>query len=260
MKKILLSMTVLALGAASLFTSCSDDSDDTESTLQTSLTGTAEKGIFMAGSTVKLYVYTDNTFSTLLDSATVTITSSDGSYTITHNIKSKYIKVVVSGTFLDETLDTDESVSGEITAIADASEGKTVNVNALTDMESEAAIESVKKGTSIKDAKKAALDAVLLSMGLTQAEADSIKTKGADKIRLGDGSKAGDALLKVSASILELAAVEGDFQAYVDKLKTNVKEGKATEMLAELKGKVEQVDVDGIKANIERQKNGKTGL
>ncbi len=153
--KILLSIVI----TISLFSGCSNDgsggsSDDgSKTSLETSLSGVAQKGAFLEGSTVSLCKL-DKKMVCTDQKVEVKVTDNKGSYKFNTLSWSGLSRLSISGKYFDEVTGTTSLSAATITAIVDIKPKTRIknNINLLTDMQAKRMKELVEKGKALLDA------------------------------------------------------------------------------------------------------------
>ena len=153
-----------------------------------SISGVAQKGPFVTGSTIKLYELDGKTYASTGKSFPGKIASDDGKFNVSSiNLASQYVFLEVTGYFRDEI--TGRS-GGPITlnALTDLSDRKNVNINLLSHLEYERVLHLMKTGINISAAKKQAeteiLNAFGISVDFARSEDLDIFSKGNDNAAL----------------------------------------------------------------------------
>lgn len=142
-----------------------------------SITGVAQKGPFLKGSSVLVYEVdtammrkNGMTTATVLRKANTYETEvggNDGSFSIKDSsLVGPYVLLKVSGFFFDEVSGKESSDSLSLYAFVDLDERDHANVNILTNMESNRIYNEIAKGKNMDEAKKLARKEVLAAFGL----------------------------------------------------------------------------------------------
>lgn len=211
--------------------SCSDDdnSSNTPTIEDATLSGKAEKGPFQPGAKMTLYELDENLDRTGQAYRTE-ITDNAGSFAYKEGIdlKNSIVELEVEGKCYNESTSTLSSTPITINALADISDREQVNINVLTHLSLKRIKALVKEGSDFKQAKTQAEKELLKCFSITTPISD------ASAITLTDGTEESAILLAVSSIIMQgtdddlfnsyLAAFSGDFAQNGEITENNIKE------------------------------------
>ncbi|MCL2327250.1 MAG: hypothetical protein FWC39_01920 [Bacteroidetes bacterium] len=173
MKKSTILTTIVAIAASVVFVACNKSGDPDTFISKDVLSGYAQKGPFISGSSVTIselnpkLSQTGKTFST-------TIANNSGNFE-KRDIEAvlRYVELKVDGYYFNEVLG--ETSSGALTlyALADIKDANSVNVNVLTHLEKPRVEYLVKQGKNFAAAKQQAQREVLAIFGFENSENSS---------------------------------------------------------------------------------------
>jgi len=203
MKKI-----ILAASAAIVMFACSGDrvgpntevtgsENGTKAVQKEKIYGVAQKGPFVNGKVViyeldDKYEKTGKTFKgTTNDKGYFGIDITGG------KLASPYIIIEASGKYVNEVTGKTTSDAITLKSVADVSNKENVNVNVLTDLESDKVIKLAKEGKSFDDAKSQAQGEVFKALGISESSV----TRNSEDIALFGGNSSDSVLLVVSVSL-----------------------------------------------------------
>ena len=170
------------------------------------ISGIAEKGPFISGSTITLYSL-NNEFLQNGETVQNTIDNNQSKFKL-QNIKSsaKYGLLEVNGHFYNETTQSISNISYAINSIVDLQETGTNNINILTHLISKRIIHLIKaENKNFEDAIKTAQNELLSQFGLQR-----YLTKDANKISISEGGDNAGILIALSTMILYYGSDEYD--------------------------------------------------
>lgn len=167
-----------AIGLASLLAivACSSDSSSSAENKNPpihnkTISGLAEKGPFLEGSTVTLYELDDITKEKTGKSFSGNVSGGRGEFTVPDvELTSPYALIEVKGKFMSETGDSDTATLYALTSL-DGRE--TVNVNLLTHLEYRRVLQLLKEGLFFSDAKHKALNEIFSAFGFETTDKNS---------------------------------------------------------------------------------------
>jgi len=203
MKKI-----ILAASAAIVMFACSGDrvgpntevtgsENGTKAVQKETIYGVAQKGPFVNGNVViyeldDKYEKTGKTFKGKTnDKGYFGIDITGG------KLASPYIIIEASGKYVNEVTGKTTSDAITLKSVADVSNKENVNVNVLTDLESDKVIKLAKEGKSFEDAKSQAQGEVFKALGISESSV----TRNSEDIALFGGNSSDSVLLVVSVSL-----------------------------------------------------------
>ncbi|SHL96994.1 FISUMP domain-containing protein [Fibrobacter sp. UWB7] len=167
-----------------------------------SISGVAQKGPYLQGSTYRIISLDGKTFKTTGDTLTDQFNNSKGSYTFTDlNLSSQYAMIEASGYYRSELTGKKSNSQMTIGAIVDVQ--KDANINIITNLEYERVKYLVRnEGYNIAGAKKRALTEVLSAFHIENV------TGSAEQLDITKNGEANGALLAISIMILGFAGTE----------------------------------------------------
>ena len=138
-----------------LLESCSDGSDVDSSDFHVeNVSGVAEKGPFVRGSSVVLYELNPETFAQTGKVFTGSVDGDDGSFSIGNvELNSPYVLVEINGYYWHEIYGKKTTNTLSLKAVASIKEGTKVNVNVGTDITYKRIFRLVQEGVSFEEAK-----------------------------------------------------------------------------------------------------------
>ena len=181
-----------------------------------SISGVSQKGPFVTGSAVKLYELDGKTYAQTGKSFTGKIASDDGTFSVSSvTLASQYAVLEANGYFRNEV--TGKKSSGTITlnALTDLSDREKVNINLLTHLEYERALNLVGTGINVPAAKKQAEAEIFNAFGIQGEFANS---EDLDIFSKGEGNAA---LLAFSVLMLRDLS-EADLTELLTKFATDI--------------------------------------
>ena len=132
-----------------------------------SIAGVSQKGPFVTGSAVKLYELDGETFAQTGKSFTGKITSDKGEFTVSSiSLVSQYALLEANGYYQNEVSGSKSSGTITLNALTDLSDREKVNINLLTHLEYERAMELVNTGINVPVAKKQAEAEIFNAFGI----------------------------------------------------------------------------------------------
>jgi len=199
--------------------------------------GVAQKGPFVEGAEVKIYELDDKYEKT--KNSFKGKTNAKGYYEIeikSGKLASPYVIIEASGKYNNEVSGEKSNDKITLKAVADVSNKDNVNINVLTDLESDKVIKLAKSGKSFEDSKKQAQKEVLTALGVKESVARNSEDMG-----LFGGNTSDNVLLTVSVA-----------------LQNNKTEAEISALLADLSGtgkfdvakEFEKVDKSKVRTNI----------
>lgn len=236
------------LAASTLFTACSDDTDQPtpQNPVKYTVTGKVEKGPFIQGSTVNIHPLDDN-FAPTGKIYTATIKNDEGAFDFpAQEFNSPYAKLSTDGYFFNEV--TGEFSEGQIhlEALVNLSDQTTVNVNLLTHLKTERVKKLLDTGISFKEANTQAQKELLTNFGLQQYTATD-----ASGFSITSGTKEAGALIVFSSALLYERS-EAELTEYLSKLNQEfTAQGKLSDsMKKEYRDNCVHLDLDRINEHI----------
>jgi len=251
MKKSLAKIALSAsLGLALALASCSGDDGGGKphkTVKKEKISGVSQKGPFAQGATVKVYELDLNMAKTgkFFDGKT----DDKGNFEIEINdeLVSPYVILEVKGSYVSEV--SGQSSNGSITlnAIADVSNRDKVNINVLTHLEYDKALELAKKGSELDVAKKEAQKDVLNALGIKRGSG----VENSEDMTL-FGGNAGDSVLLVTSVILQADRTTEEVSSLLSEFSSEIKNsGALSEAIkSEVANGVESLNIDDLKGNI----------
>ena len=209
MTKTIWSVFTLFLIMATLF-SCTKSEDEKGPEEGVGVNGTIEKGPFLTGSKVTLYVLDQNLNQTGKNFKTETINDKGDFAFPKLELTSQYVELEISGYFFNEDTGKKSLSQINLNAITDLSSEDKVNVNILTHLEFKRVKKLMKSGKSFASAKKEAEKELLKVFYITK------EFKNPEKISLTDGDDNATMLLAIS-SILLYNKSEADFSQFISR-------------------------------------------
>lgn len=245
MKHLILSCV---LAASTLFTACSDDTDQPtpQNPVKYTVTGKVEKGPFIQGSTIHIQPLDEN-FAATGKIYTATIKNNEGAFDFpAQDFDSPYAKLSTDGYFFNEV--TGKLSEGQIhlEALVDLSDKTTVNINLLTHLKTERVKKLLDTGMSFKEANTQAQKELLTNFGLQQYTATD-----ASGFSITSGTKEAGALIVFSSALLYERS-EAELTEYLSELNQEfTAQGKLTdEMKKEYLDNCVHLDLDRINEHI----------
>ena len=167
-----------------------------------SITGVAQKGPYLQGSTYRIIPLDGNTLKPTGDTLKDSFNNSHGTYTFCDlNLPSQYAMIEASGYYRSELTGNKSNLQMTIGAIVDVQKG--ANINIITNLEYERVKYLVqKKGYNIAGAKKRALTEVLWAFHIMDIKGS------AEQLDITQGGDANGALLAISIMIQGVAGTE----------------------------------------------------
>jgi tetratricopeptide (TPR) repeat protein len=189
----------LALFSILFIYSCTDKEDE-ESIPQKApveIKGKVEKGPFIKGSEVKLYVL-DNSFKQTGKNYTTRIISNEGDFAFDElEVSSPYVLLTADGYYFNEVEGDLSEGRLSLDALVDVSKQQDINVNILTHLKKERILALIEAGKSFEDANKQAQQELLTCFAL-QEYAD----KDASTYSITAGTNEAAALIVISSIVL----------------------------------------------------------
>lgn len=164
------------------------------------ISGTAQKGPYLIGSSITLYELDDDFHQTGVSFQTETIDST-GKYTLPARLKSKYVDVFVQGFYFDEISGYASSAPLVLSAIAEVNGDSTINLNILTTLARHRIYRLVADGTEFRSAVATAQAEVIAMFNIGD---DSMRLDFT-KMRVLEGGAANAFLLAASAILMQMA-------------------------------------------------------
>lgn len=200
-----------------------DSSPNTSADINTndvtkSLSGSIQKGPFVAGASITVYELDENLKQTGISHRTNT-TDNKGSYSLSATIQSKYVEVFASGYYYDETTGSDSESPYELSAIVDVSEVHTANLNLLTSLAKDRIRTLVAEGKGFSEANDQVKQEVLRVFNLQNFD---IELHDLDVLKPTDS---GGILLAASSNLMQIAhnATSGSVGSELTSLMANIK-------------------------------------
>ena len=167
-----------------------------------SISGVAQKGPYLQGSTYRIIPLDGKTFKTTGDTLTDLFNNSKGSYTFSNlNLPSQYAMIEASGYYRSELTGMKSNSQMTIGAIVDVQ--KNANINIITNLEYERVKYLVQnEGYNIAGAKKRALTEVLSAFHIENV------TSSAEQLDITKDGEANGALLAISIMIQGFVGTE----------------------------------------------------
>jgi len=222
--KILASATLISL----LFTACGDDSssatdpekNNTVSIENKSISGFSQKGPFITGSEVALYELDEN-FKQKGSSYSGKISTDDGAFKIPSiSLGSQYAFLKASGYYRNEVTGKKSSGTIVLNAITDLSDRENVNVNLLTHLEYDRAMNLIEQDSSVASAKAQAEKEIFAAFGI---EGKFENSEDLNILNSGDGNAA---LLAISI-LMQGNRTEAELTEFLTKFAADIeKDGK----------------------------------
>lgn len=209
------------------------------------VSGAAEKGAFLAGSTVTAYQLSLSGTKVEENSESVSI-STQGEYSIDIDWTGP-TAIEVSGLYVDELTGNNTTEQATLKAITSIQADTTVNLNALTFV---LAKRIEKQLTETPVATNDAFDALKESV---EADIKTVfkTTDNADQIKLADGDADAVVLLKTSAEILKLAEITGsDEDSVLESLAEEFSESGSETNIEVLEEASVEVDYGSVMENV----------
>lgn len=234
MKKFTLFLTLISL----LFVASCTDKEDEESAAPKApveIKGKVEKGPFIKGSEVKLYVL-DNSFNQTGKNYTTRIISDEGDFDFGElEVSSPYVLLTADGYYFNEVEGDLSEGQLSLDALVDVSKQQdiqNINVNILTHLKKERILTLIEAGKSFEDANKQAQQELLTCFAL-QEYAD----KDASTYSITAGTDEAAALIVISSIVLTgnsdaevteyLMRLSGEFKntgTFSDEVKAEIQE------------------------------------
>jgi hypothetical protein len=228
-----------------LFLSCGDD-DEIKPTTSYKVNGKVEKGPFVNGSKIGLYVL-DATMAQTGVSYTTNITNYEGSFDFGElKLPSPYVQLSADGYYFNEVRG--ELSKGQIAldAVVHLTDQSIVNVNILTHLKKDRILKLLQDGKSFDEANKQAQEELLSCFGLQQyADID------AATFSITAGTNEAAALIVVSSIILQDKA-DAELTEYLAELSDEFKQNGtfSDEILADIWEKSTHLRFESIRRNI----------
>lgn len=198
------------------FVACSSDStsstgNENPPILGKTISGLAEKGPFLDGSTVTLYELDSTTLEKTGKSFSGKVSGGQGEFTVPDvEFISPYALIEVRGSFMSEI---DDSDTATLYALTRPDKRETVNVNLLTHLEYRRVLRLLKEGLEFSDAKHKALNEILSAFGFDTTD------KNSEDLSIFGKSEEDAELLFFSARFLSFsAATDVSLQSLIDSL------------------------------------------
>ena len=217
-----------------------EDETKTAAVQKEKIYGVAQKGPFVNGNVViyeldDKYEKTKRTFKGKTNSkGYFEIEIKDG------KLASPYVIIEAKGKYANEVSGKTSSDAITLKAVADISNKDNVNINVLTDLESDKVIKLAKEGKSFEDAKTQAQKEVFTSLGISEGSV----TRNSEDMALFGGNSSDSVLLVVSVSLqgdkteAELSALLADLSGSgkfdVEKGLKDVDMGKVKDHILEI--------------------------
>lgn len=207
MKKISRLLSILLVMA--LFACSDDDASESYFIENATVSGKAEKGPFVQGSSVTLYELDDNLQRTGNSYETKT-TDNAGTFAYPDgiNLHNRWIELEVKGICYNESTAALSSEDILLTALTDLSDKENININVLTHLSAPRIRALVKEGSDFKQAKAQAEKELLQCFSITTP------ISGAENITL-TGKEQESAILLAVSGILTAGSSDDLFNAYM---------------------------------------------
>ncbi len=238
----------LALFSILFIYSCTDKEDE-ESIPQKTLVeikGKVEKGPFIKGSEVKLYVL-DNSFKQTGKNYTTRIISNEGDFAFDElEVSSPYVLLTADGYYFNEVEGDLSEGRLSLDALVDVSKQQDINVNILTHLKKERILALIEAGKSFEDANKQAQRELLTCFAL-QEYAD----KDASTYSITAGTNEAAALIVISSIVLTDKS-DAKVTEYLMKLSEEFKNTGtfSDDVKAEIQEKSRRLSFESIRNNI----------
>ncbi|WP_323756151.1 hypothetical protein [Roseivirga sp.] len=196
--------------------SCSKDDETTPGKIETSLTGKAQKGPFLNGSSISIYEL-DKKFSPTGINFNTQITDNSGLFQINDiKLASNYVTLRVDGFYFNEVCGELSGSQITLNGIADISQSDFKNLNVITHLEKARVEFLLSEGMSFTSAKSQAQQEVLNIFNVS----DDIENSEELDI---SGNSDGDAILIAISSILQGYRSESEFSLLLANIITDIK-------------------------------------
>lgn len=231
MKKSTLYLTLISF---LLVASCSDKEDEESAAPKApvEIKGKVEKGPFIKGSGVKLYVL-DNSFNQTGKNYMTRIISDEGDFDFGElEVSSPYVLLTADGYYFNEVADRLSEGQLSLDALVDVSKQQDINVNILTHLKKERILTLIKAGKSFEDANKQAQRELLTCFALQEYADKDVSTYS-----ITTGTNEAAALIVISSIVLTdksdaevteyLMRLSGEFKntgTFSDEIKAEIRE------------------------------------
>jgi tetratricopeptide (TPR) repeat protein len=238
----------LALFSILFIYSCTDKEDE-ESIPQKApveIKGKVEKGPFIKGSEVKLYVL-DNSFKQTGKNYTTRIISNEGDFAFDElEVSSPYVLLTADGYYFNEVEGDLSEGRLSLDALVDVSKQQDINVNILTHLKKERILALIEAGKSFEDANKQAQQELLTCFAL-QEYAD----KDASTYSITAGTNEAAALIVISSIVLTDKS-DAKVTEYLMRLSEEFKNTGtfSDDVKAEIQEKSKRLSFESIRNNI----------
>lgn len=219
LNRFLFTLTIISIIV--LLTKCKKDnsSSDNSSEIKTqNITGYAQKGPFINGSSVTVYDLQSD-LSPTGKSYNSQITDNKGTFEVSNiSLSSNYVSLRVDGFYYNEILGQQSAAQITLYALSDIKEKGDINVNILTHLEKSRVEYLMKHGKSFADAKAQAQKEILAIFNI---EKSNIKTS--ENLNISESGDDNAILLAVS-SILQSYRTESDLTSLLADISNDIKE------------------------------------
>lgn len=193
--------------------SCSSD-EGTNEILPVSynVSGKVEKGPYISGSTITIQPMNER-LQVMGEMYSTTINDDLGNFTLgSREFQSPYAELMANGYFFNEVAGTLSNGTLTLRALADLSDGQTVNVNVLTHLKYARIRNLIASGSSFKSANQQAQRELLIQFGL-----EKYSSKDASQFSIIAGTDESAALIAISSMLL-MGRSEAAFTEYLSKI------------------------------------------
>jgi hypothetical protein len=209
-------LVVIAFIAVSLF-GCSKKNDESKPAIH-DITGTAQKGPFIQGSSITLYDLKDDLSPTGM-SFNTQIINNEGSFAVEKvPLSSDYISLRADGFYFNEVTGTPSVSQITLYALADISDSSNINVNILTHLEKPRVEYLIKNGRTFTEAKAQAQKEILAIFSI---EKEDIKTSEYLNIT---GSGNDNAILLAVSAIIQGFRSESELTELLSNISNDIRE------------------------------------
>ncbi len=201
-----------------LFTACSKDQHTTP-VVKSRITGFAQKGPFLNGSSVTLSEL-DGDYSQTGKSYSTQILDNSGAFELKDvTLASQYAGIRTDGFYFNEVCGGISKSQITLNGLVDVAGETAININILTHLEKPRVEYLVSHGTAFADAKEQAQGEILRVFGITPAQ----EIKNSELLDISKNSE-GDAILIAVSSLLQGYRSEGDFSELLANIATDLRE------------------------------------
>lgn len=245
----------IALLSAGLLLSCEKENDSNGAASDFSVTGYAQKGQFIKGSSITAYALNNN-LSATGESFPSTIHDDLGSFTISSKVAAPYLELKAEGYYFVENTGEVSAAPIYLNALAHSSQ-KEININLLTTLTSGRIKKLIKEGKSFDSAKRQA-EKEAVSMFSLQTEDITV---GFEEMNISEDGNANAVLLAVSC-LLQEGRNAGEVQKIISDISSEFESNGSLsdKLLEDVFSMKQSISVSGVVGNLINyyHKNGVT--